>query len=176
MITGGPGSGKTALINALGKSGFCVFPELARQMIQDGGKAPIRNLREKNNGLFFKEILRKRIQQHQATSGNTISFFDRGIPDSLAFLKFMGMENPPVLSKAIDKYRYNNTVFLLPPWEEIYENDLVRLESFAEAEILFNLVKEAYSESGYLIEELPIGSIEKRVLRIRNKLTALADY
>ncbi len=176
MITGGPGSGKTTLINSLKKSGFCVFSELARQMIQDGGKAPILSLQTKNDGLFFKEILLKRIRQHQAASEKTISFFDRGIPDSLAFLNFMGLEKPSILSKAIDKYRYNTTVFLLPPWEEIYKNDAVRQESFKESEILFKLIKEAYLESDYLIEELPIGSVEKRVLFIKDKLTSLGDY
>ncbi len=176
VITGGPGSGKTSLIKSLESMGFIIFLESSRDMIQDGREAPIRNLQARKEGSFFKEILKKRIVQHQAAPQGDTSFFDRGIPDSLAFIKYMGIEAPQALRRAVDKYRYHSTIFLLPPWKEIYQKDSIRQENYSEAEKLFWLIKEAYKESGYLIFELPQSSIQARARLITEKLEDLINY
>ena len=52
-------------------------------------------------------------------------------------------------------YRYNRTVFIAPPWKEIYEVDQERKQSFAEAVETCKLMVESYSGCGYHLLELP---------------------
>ncbi len=52
-------------------------------------------------------------------------FFDRGIPDLYGYAKtFCHQEHQPV-NDAVEQYRYCQTAFLFPPWEEIYTNRLL---------------------------------------------------
>jgi len=162
IITGGPGSGKTALVEALQNLGYTGFPEIARDLINQGITPPIW-AEKPDSGRFFDFILKKRIIFHQQIKGTEIGFYDRGIPDSLAYIKFLKKKVPRILSEAISVYPYNPVVFVTPPWKEIYCNDSVRRESFAEAGILYELGIEAYQGLGYKIVELPKSSLESRV-------------
>ena len=132
-------------------------------MIFKGYEAPIHSPNKKANSSFFREILKLRIQQHQEARKNELSFFDRGIPDSLAYFNYLGIEAPPDLLTTIDEYRYFDRVILLPPWEEIFHQDVIRKESFNDSLLLYKLTKEAYLKSGYKIWELPENSIEERI-------------
>ena len=176
VITGGPGSGKTSVINALKAKGFPTFPETARQIIKDGGIAPILNSNPLQQASFFRKIIRTRIDHFNSAPEGQASFFDRGIPDSLAFSRFMGLRDPEVLVNAIRKYRYNPRVFILPPWKEIYLRDNERQESFVEASRLFDLTRAVYLESGYELTELSFSSIEKRLAVIMNAIGLPADH
>ena len=62
--------------------------------------------------------------------------------------------------------------FLLPPWEEIYEQDNERYESFEQAEKIFHYLKDGYINYGYKTHEVPVGTIEERVQFILNKITS----
>ena len=93
IITGGPGSGKTTLVKALEKRGFDVFPEIARKLMGSGVEAPINNPGTARGNHFGSKVLQKRIDYYVQANPNTISFYDRGIPDSLGFLKFMIFQN-----------------------------------------------------------------------------------
>ncbi len=132
-------------------------------MISKGFTAPLHSLNKKGNSSFFREILDLRIKQHQEALNNELSFFDRGIPDSLAFFKYMDIAAPSALIKSIEEYRYYEKVIMLPPWEEIFHKDEIRKENFRDSILLYELTKEAYMKSGYDIWELPEDSIEGRI-------------
>ena len=89
VITGGPGSGKTTLINALAACGYTVMPEGARAIIQrqvaTGGNA----LPWSDRLAFAELMLQWDLRSYQAAlevDGPVI--FDRGIPDSSATCNF----------------------------------------------------------------------------------------
>jgi len=175
IITGGPGSGKTTLVNALQKLGYSGFPEIARDLISQGLTPPIW-LQKSSKGSFLESILQKRILCHQQVLGSEIAYFDRGIPDSLAYLTYLQMNIPAFLTESVAIYRYNPVVFVAPPWEEIYSTDDVRRESFSQACRLYDLVVLKYQESGYQIIELPNEPVENRVdLVLRNAPTELRN-
>lgn len=162
VITGGPGSGKTVLIRALQEIGYSGFPEIARELISQGIKPP--GAADKQAGSrFFDMILQRRITDHQRLKNSETGFYDRGIPDSLAYFRFQNRRPPRILSEAIETYRYNPVVFAAPPWQEIYTNDVVRREAFDETVILYDLTAAVYREVGYTIVELPKDSINQRL-------------
>jgi predicted ATPase len=175
IISGGPGSGKTTLVNALQKLGYPGFPEIARDLINQGNEPPIWS-QNSNGGSFLRSILQQRILCHQQVLGAEIAYFDRGIPDSMAYMTYLQMSIPTFLLEAVANYRYNTIVFVAPPWEEIYSTDNVRRESFTQASRLYDLVVVKYHEAGYQIIELPKESVENRVdLVLNNAPTELRN-
>lgn len=78
----------------------------------------------------------------------------------------MRMEGIPVsedIERMIRKYRYAPTVFILPPWKEIYETDDERRQNWDEAFQTFSAMQETYLNYGYSIIEVPRDDVEKRV-------------
>lgn len=162
VITGGPGSGKTALVTELQRLGYTGFPEIARDLISRG-IVPPNGSGKPVSGRFFELIIQNRILLHQQIKGAETGFYDRGIPDSLAYFNFQKRRVPRLLTEAIGTCRYNLNVFIAPPWKEIYIQDPVRRESFEEAVTLHELTVEAYRESGYDLIGLPASNLEDRI-------------
>ena len=63
---------------------------------------------------------------------------------------------------------YNQKVFILPPWQEIYHTDNDRKQTWEEATLTFRKMKEIYFNYGYEIIEVPKGSFQNRVNFILN--------
>lgn len=161
IITGGPGFGKTTLIRELEDSGFnCVHEssrEIIHRQIEDGGNSlPWQDLKG-----FSEMVFQKRLEQFlQATSGP--SFFDRGIPDIAAYLRVAGLELWPELTDSFFQHRYFPTVFLTPPWPEIFRNDEERKESLEEAIHIHEAIQAQYLQLGYQCIEVPRGAASSR--------------
>ncbi len=101
-------------------------------------------------------------------------FFDRGLPDLLGY-KSIAKElawNATIkeVELANEEYRYNQQVFLLPPWKEIYTTDEERIHTFEQAVLAYELVKEALINAAYEPVELPKLSIEQRAQFILDKI------
>lgn len=163
VITGGPGTGKTSLIEELERSGFKAVEEVARGIIkeqmQQGGEA----LPWKNTVLYTKSMLERSIESYLDHAGdNGILFFDRGIPDTLAYARLIGLTDTENIEKAVDKYRYNKLVFILPPWKEIYCTDKERKQLFNEAIDTYYVMKEVYEKAGYTLIEIPKVPVTER--------------
>src|SRR3954447_14370305 len=84
-VTGGPGVGKTSLLEGLRRRGYTIIPEVARAIIADRkarGLSPRPPLSE-----FAKTMLERDVAQYESTRlGNEIIFFDRSLLDSLGML------------------------------------------------------------------------------------------
>ena len=59
--------------------------------------------------------------------------------------------------------RYNNKVFIAPPWEGIYRNDAERDQSFEQSIEVYQRLEDWYREHDYNIVALPKDTIENRV-------------
>jgi len=170
VITGGPGFGKSALIDALEKKGFHCGKDVAREFIKEqisnGGKIfPWSNRIE-----FSKIILQKRIKQYENALKGKICFFDRGIPDIIGFFIKDELEVPQEFFKAERDYKYKKIVFLTPPWLEIYKKDNVRRMDYNEAVVIHNILKKLYQELGYEIINIPKVQVSERVKFILSKI------
>ncbi len=171
VIIGGPGSGKTSIIEDLIKKGFCCYPEISREVTLKAKAEGIEQLFLTNPILFSEMLLEGRIQQYKNAQNeeHKIVFIDRGIPDVLAYMKFIGDEYPENFELACKENVYSK-IFVLPPWEEIYISDNERYESFEQAENIHNHLTETYQSYGYNLIEVPKDTVENRVLYILDKL------
>lgn len=163
IITGGPGAGKTSLINELQTKGFkCIREaarEIIRQQVQIKGRAlPWADIKE-----YSKLMLDQSIIDYQTNIDleETI-FFDRGIPDTFGYEQLMNLPYNSHLDFALKDFRYNPAAFILPPWKEIYETDSERKQDFAIAVETFHIMCAAYKASGYILIELPCIPVEER--------------
>ena len=172
VITGGPGTGKTTLINALIEKGFTCFPEISREITQKAKDQGIDQLFIENPMLFSQMILEGRKKQFEEALNfpGEIVFLDRGLPDVLAYMNYIGDSYPPLFDKTCKEYRYES-IFLLPPWEEIYTSDEHRYENFEQAKLIYNHLKETYQNFGYYPMEVPQDSVANRILYILDKIS-----
>lgn len=165
VITGGPGVGKTTLLNELRKYDFKTVPEDARRIIREQMQDNGVGLPWKNKERYAQLMLDASISTYRKIDElqpSEIIFFDRGILDTICY---MNMENIPVSEKTkriIIDYPYARKVFLLPPWKEIYETDSERIQRWEEALYTFDKMKETYLEYGYEMVELPKDTVENR--------------
>lgn len=173
VITGGPGFGKTSVIQALGQKGFRVGGEIARELIDEQLAAGGELLPWKNLTAFQQEVCRRRLDFYNTQQGSGWAFVDRGIPDQLAFARYRGFQNPKFLVDNAKKYRYFPVVFLMPPWKEIYTQDKIRTESFEEACQIHEIIEQTYQELGYQLVEVPKVTVPERVVFIQKYLTQL---
>lgn len=163
IITGGPGAGKTILLDQLQKRGYDCVPEVARNIIkkqvETGGSA----LPWADTRLYSDMMLQASIDDYVNLQGyNKVLFFDRGIPDTYAYEILMNFDISPKLRDAVATYRYNPTVFILPPWKEIYEIDNERKQDFEEAVRTYEVMQDVYQSLGYELIEVPMVSPESR--------------
>ena len=80
----------------------------------------------------------------------------------MAYARLIGLADTEKIEQAVDQYRYNNLVFILPPWEEIYCTDKERKQLFNEAIDTYYVMKEAYKKAGYTLIEIPKLSVMER--------------
>jgi len=168
IITGGPGSGKSSLLAALIGQSYQGFEEISRVIIREqhdigGDKVPWQNL------AAFAELCYERMSaQLEECETDCTCFYDRGLPDIIAYVRRGGLNVP---AKYFEKAKaYNRTVFLAPPWREIFINDSERPESFEDAIEIYNFLKSTYTELGFTIVELPKVSVQERVAFIEKLL------
>ena len=164
VLTGGPGSGKSTLIEQLRQLGHNVSVEAGRGVIQQqiaiGGQA----LPWSNPVLFAELMLSWEMRSyHLAESQAGLVFFDRGVPDVAGYLRLLNLPVPQHVQRAAETLRYNRRVFIAPPWQEIFHADRERKQDFAEAVRTYDAMLATYTDYGYDFVEIPRAPVEERV-------------
>ncbi len=171
VITGGPGTGKSSIINELKKRGYTCFEEISRQVIINAQKEGIDQLFLENPLLFSELLLKGRFAQYiKANNSNTeYAFFDRGIPDVIAYMDYIG-DNYPIEFENLCKENPYDYIFILTPCDKIYINDNERYESFEQAVKIHHKLLNTYSKYNYEIINVPFNTIEARTDFILNSI------
>jgi predicted ATPase len=163
IVTGGPGSGKSTLVEALHQRGYARSIEAGRGIIQDQVAIEGRALPWHDRLLFAELMLSWDMRSyHIAEDSHAPVFFDRGVPDTLGYLRLLRLPAPAHMRKAADVFRYNRKVFIAPPWEQIFQQDRERKQDFDEAVRTYTSLVETYQSLNYKLLELPRASIEQR--------------
>ena len=171
MLIGGPGTGKSSVLDELERRGFVCMSEISREITLEARKKGIEQLFLKEPILFSKLLLEGREKQYidAITHKSDFVFFDRGIPDIHAYMDFTKKDYPDFFKAKSLKFKYDH-VFLFKPWKEIFTSDNERYESFEESIIIDIYLQKSYRELNYMITEVPFDTIEKRTDFILNQL------
>ncbi|NDV96276.1 ATPase [Dysgonomonas sp. 521] len=174
IITGGPGVGKTTLICELRQRGYNCVHEVARHIIKEqmetnGDALPWLNTR-KYSDLMLSYSIGDFIEYSDV---DELLFFDRGIPDTYGYEVLMKFPENAALKDAIKTYRYSPTVFILPPWVEIYSTDDERKQDFSEALRTYEVMRNVYTELGYKLIEVPKASPAERADFVINSVHSM---
>ena len=160
VLTGGPCSGKTTLVFELEKQGHAILPEAARMFIEEQlalGKT-IPEMRQ-DLSKFEHDILRRHVELESKVPKDKVMFFDRGIPDNVAYFRFTNLPIDEELRKALDAAKYRKVFFL----EMLdYANDEARFETPEEAQRIHSEIRRAYEEFGHIIVDVPVLPIPER--------------
>lgn len=168
VITGGPCTGKTTMVELLEKRGYKTTIEHARHYI-DTQKIKGETVEEirANKERFQLEVLKMQIEEESTLDPNEIVFLDRALPDALAYYKFLGLKDDDRLIEMCNKYCYN-TVFILERLPLI--NDYARREDEDEQIRIHNLIIEVYESYPCPIVHVPVLPPVERVEFIINNV------
>ena len=163
VITGGPSTGKTTVINMLQEKGYKTTIEHARHYIdtmRDEGETveEIRNNKRK----FQLGVLDMQIEQEAEIQPKDIVFLD-----ALAYYRFLKLEVDDLLTKAIQKAHYKK-IFILDRLPLI--NDYARLENENDQIKIHRLITEVYEDLGFPIVFVPVLPPDERVEFILNNI------
>ncbi|SFC11021.1 Predicted ATPase [Flagellimonas taeanensis] len=166
IITGGPGVGKTTLLDELHSRGMTVVPEIARELIKeqqdiDGPALPWRDKK-----LYMELMFHRSVESFETTiqssKGSTPIFFDRGFLDAICYAALEGIPIDQEMKTLCEILRYNPNVFILPPWREIYRTDEQRKQDWNEAVFTYNKMIETYRSYQYDLVEVPKMLVQER--------------
>ena len=170
VITGGPGTGKTSVIRLLEEKGYFCFHEVIRDLTLEAKRNGNPTTFESNPLTFVDDpfrfnqyLLNSRMEHFKAGEdlSHNVIFYDRGMPDVLAYMKYFDQDYPEEFITHCQRYKYDG-VIVLPPWEEIYTRDEERLESFEQAMEIHEELISIYSEFRYDTLLVPRGTVEER--------------
>lgn len=165
VITGGPSSGKTSIINRLAELGHKIVPEAAEEYIKEEqfrGKS-IEKIRKSEED-FTRKVFYRKMEAESQLSPNQLTFLDRGIPDTIAY----GQADKYDISYALNdpkltthKYKKVFLLDLVP-----FEKTDIRIEDRAFAERVNQELDDAYTSLGYdviRVSVLPGDTLEEKV-------------
>jgi len=163
MISGCSGGGKSTLLDELARRGFATFEEPGRRIVKEqlasGGDA----LPWTNPRAFIELAVRYSIENwERAQQIAGICFFDRGIIDAANYFLRFGAPMPAYVADAIERCRYHPTVYMMPPWKEIFATDPERRHPFEEAAKEYQSLLSSYARFGYDMVIVPKLSVCER--------------
>lgn len=164
VLIGGPSTGKTAIINALKARGHTCMTEISRQVTLEAQNNGVNQMFLKDPIWFSTQLMDGRIAQfiESKSSKSELVFFDRGLPDVVAYLDYINAPYDNDFITPCKTYKYDK-IFIFPPWEEIYIQDNERYETFEQAIKIQKYLVKWYSYFKYNPIEVPKTSINARV-------------
>lgn len=162
ILSGCSGGGKSTLLSNLSKHGFATVEEPGRRVVEQHLKTGGTALPWLDLKAFLEQALAMAEQDYAAardTSG--ISIFDRSLIDAASALRHLGDDR--WYEKLRSEFRYDNQVFLTPPWPEIYATDNERRHGFEDAVGEYQRLCRDYDDLGYDVVTLPRISVQDRV-------------
>lgn len=163
VITGGPGTGKSSIIDELNKRGHTCYFEVSRQVTLEARKNGVDQLFLTEPLLFSELLFKGRLRQFEEAKINSAYhvFMDRGLPDVLAYMDYAKTNYPDWFNLTCKTNIYDQ-IFVLAPWQDIYKSDNERYENFGQAIEIHDFLLRTYERFGYQLIDVPFGSVASR--------------
>jgi predicted ATPase len=168
VITGGPCTGKTTLINFLNKKGFHTVEESARLLVKEGILKKEDFIDPNKRDYLQRTIMNKQIELESKIPDNKITFLDRGLVDGIAYYWILNLEPPFELINACKNRNYR-FVFILEQLKN-YQTDELRYEDIETGKKIHEYIIKAYKMFGYKLIFVPELSVEDRCNIILNHI------
>ena len=170
-IIGCPASGKTSIINQLMNKGHVCMEEISREITLKAQNEGVDQLFLKDPIWFSEQLFEARKKQFidADTAKSSFVFFDRGLPDVIAYLDYIDCNYTEEFINSCKKYKYDK-VFILMPWKDIYIQDNERYETFEQATEIHEYLIKWYTSFNYELVEVPQSTLENRVDFILNNI------
>ncbi|NND77023.1 MAG: ATP-binding protein [Flavobacteriales bacterium] len=168
VITGGPCTGKTTIVNELAEQGFQTTIEHARHYI-DTQKEKGNSVEEiRANKLKFQlGVLEMQIEQEAKLNTKDLVFLDRALPDGLAYYHFLDLELDEKAKKAMNKYCYKS-IFILDRLPLI--NDYARREDAEDQKRIHSLISKVYETLPCPVNYVPVLPPDERTSYILSRI------
>lgn len=163
VISGCSGGGKSTLLEVLAERGHAVVDEPGRRIVADQLKNSGSALPWVDLEAFARKAISLAEQDRALAESNNSpwTFFDRGLVDAFAALAHATGDMAATRHLAW-QHRYHSTVFMTPPWREIYHPDAERQHLFPAAEEEYERLLALYPQLGYRTVILPKVSPQAR--------------
>lgn len=162
VLTGGPSSGLTSTLNEIKRRGYTVVPEAARTIIDQANASGALTSELRRDEKSFQELVsRKKMEVETKLDQSELIFFDRGMQDTEAYMKFYDFQLDQTLQDYMKLCKYNH-VFVL---ENIghFEQDYARTEDINFSKKLHDLLIDTYTRYKMTPLVVPNDSIPNRV-------------
>lgn len=174
VISGCSGGGKSTLLAELGARGHRIVEEPGRRIIEEERERGGRALPWVDMTAFLRRAIDLALDDLKSVAGyDGWVFFDRGLVDAAAALEAISDE--VALRPLCIENRYFPSVFMAPPWPEIYKIHADRRHDLAAAVDEYERLMKAFPDLGYEVVPLPklppsrradsvLAALERRVL------------
>jgi len=172
VLTGGPGFGKSTLVNELAKKGFYAVPEAARILVEEDQKKPgykiWKDLSETEIIDFQQRLLAKQLELEKIIPYDMDAFLDRSTIDNVAYFNLKRIRPSDNIVSEASNAKFDK-VFLLEALSN-YGSDAVRYESLSEAIEIEECAIRTYNSFRYDLVRVPSMPIEDRVKFVLDKI------
>jgi predicted ATPase len=177
ILTGTPGSGKTAILRMLEDAGYPVVEEAATDVIALGNALGYDKPWEEP-GFVDKVVALQQRRQDRALDGRNgqVVFLDRSPVCTLALSRYAGLAPSRSLALAVDGVvaggRYAKTVFFVRN-QGFVQPTAARRISFADSLAFEAIHEQAYRDLGFRLVDVPAGPLAGRVALIEQAVRAV---
>lgn len=173
IISGGPGVGKSTVLNLLNQQGFAVIPETMGVCFYEAKQAG--RLDE-----FFADTVRlqtllmqRQLQQEAQHANEEIVFLDRSAYDITFYAEWFNAQMPDAFMAIAPTRPYDVVFFLEPLPEEFFQNSDLRTESRGESLRKHDFLYNKYQNARVRVILVPFATPQERVQFILNEVN---DY
>ncbi len=165
ILTGTPGSGKTAILRMLETAGYPVVEEAATDVIALN-QALGRDQPWDGHAFIDSIVTLQRRRHDRVLAGADTVFFDRSPVCTLALSRYAGLAPSPLLAREVDRVMtegsYERAVFFIRN-QGFVEATAARRISFADSLRFERIHEQAYRDLGFCLIDIPAGPLAERV-------------
>ena len=161
-FTGGPGVGKSSVIQELQKRGFQVIPETFTTLYHKAKQEGVLQELFSDPSRLRLALMNAQIIAEDSRDKSKFTFLDETALGVLFFGQWFKVQMLENLYEIAQNRRYDLIFIFEPLPKKLYEQTNVRQESYKESEEIHNFLKKKYTETGLITINVPFAPVQQR--------------